>query len=81
MPSENCHHLLEELSAYLDGEASQELCAEIERHLADCDNCTAVVDTARKTVRLYRNLPQPVMSSGAKERLYKSLDLSEFLTK
>ncbi len=81
MPSENCHHLLEELSAYLDGEASQELCAEIERHLADCDNCTAVVDTARKTVWLYRNLPQPSMSDDAKKRLYKSLDLSEFLTK
>ncbi len=81
MPPENCHHLLEELSTYLDGEASQELCAEIERHLAGCENCTAVVDTARKTVWLYHNLPQPAMSAGAKERLFETLDLSEFLTK
>ena len=79
MPTENCHHLLNDLSAYLDGEASQELCAELERHLADCDDCTAVVDTARKTVSLYRHLPQPMMSPAARARLFKTLDLSEYL--
>ena len=79
MPTKNCHHLLHELSDFLDGEASQELCAEIERHLADCDDCTALVDTARKTVSLYHHLPAPIMSSDAKARLFKTLDLSEFL--
>lgn len=79
MPTENCRHLLHELSAFLDGEASQDLCAEIERHLADCDDCTALVDTARKTVSLYHHLPQPVMSPDARARLFKTLDLSEYL--
>ncbi len=79
MPTENCQHLLHELSDYLDGSASAEVCAEIERHLSDCENCTAVVDTARKTVSLYHHLPQPGLPPGARERLFKTLDLSEFL--
>lgn len=79
MPTENCRHLLHELSDYLDGSASAEVCAEIERHLADCEDCTAVVDTMRKTVHLYRNLPPPEMSADARARLFKTLDLSEFL--
>lgn len=79
MPTEQCHHLLGALSDYLDGEASAEVCAEIERHLAECDDCTAVVDTARKTVSLYHALPQPALSSAARARLYKTLGLSDFL--
>ncbi len=79
MPTENCRHLLHDLSDYLDGTASAEVCAEIERHMAGCDDCTAVVDTARKTVSLYHHLPQPDMPAAAKERLFKVLDLSEFL--
>lgn len=79
MPTEGCHHLLHELSDYLDGEASAEVCAEIERHLAGCEDCTAVVDTARKTVDLYHDLPQPELSPAVRARLFKTLDLSEFL--
>lgn len=80
MDREQCRHLLAELSEYLDGEASAELCAEIERHLADCADCRVMVDTLRKTVSLYRELPQPEMPAGARERLYASLDLAEFFS-
>ncbi len=76
----DCQHLLDDLSLYLDGEASAGLCAEIERHLADCENCRVVVDTLRKTVHLVRDLPPPPFSAAARERLYKSLDLDEFLS-
>ncbi len=79
MPTPNCRHLLHDLSEYLDGTASAEVCAEIERHLAECEDCTAVVDTTRKTVSLYRKLPQPELPAGARERLFKTLDLNEFL--
>jgi anti-sigma factor RsiW len=74
-----CHDLLDGLSDYLDGEAPDELCAEIERHLAGCDKCRIVVDTLRKTVTLYRQLPRPEMAASARERLYKRLDLTEYL--
>ena len=75
----NCRHLLDDLSDFLDGEASAEVCAEIERHLADCENCRAVVDTLHKTIVLYRELPQPELPQDARQRLYHSLDLEGFL--
>jgi len=74
----NCRELLGELSAFLDGEASAELCAEIQRHMAGCKKCRVVVDTLRKTVTLYQRLPQPEMPEQARERLYKVLDLSDY---
>jgi anti-sigma factor RsiW len=75
----NCHHLLGSLSDYLDGEISDALCAEIERHLANCNNCRVVVDTLRQTIQLYRALSDPDLPEAARERLYQSLDLTNFL--
>lgn len=80
MPSHphNCQHLLGELSAYLDGEATALVCAEIERHLSGCENCRAVVDTLRKTITLYHTLPQPELPEGVRERLYRTLQLEDY---
>jgi len=75
----DCRHMLGDLSDYLDGEASDDLCAEIELHMANCEDCRVVVDTLGKTVLLYRDLPQPTLSPGARERLYQSLDLGTYL--
>lgn len=79
MTNATCRDLLDGLSDYLEGDAPSELCAEIERHLAECDKCRIVVDTLRKTVTLYRQLPQPEMPESARERLYKRLDLTAYL--
>jgi anti-sigma factor RsiW len=79
METHDCRHLLGDLSDYVDGQASAALCAEIERHLADCTNCRVVIDTLRQTVKLYRGLPGPALPPGARERLYHSLDLGQFL--
>lgn len=73
----NCKHLLADLSGYLDGEAAAEICAEIERHLAECTDCRAVVDTLRKTIYLYHTLPQPTLSPDARRRLFAALSLPE----
>ena len=81
MEHHNCRDLLDGLSDYLDGEASAELCAEIRRHMSSCDKCRVVIDTLGKTVKLYRQLPKADMSEEARERLYKVLDLSDFLRK
>ncbi|MCL4876382.1 MAG: zf-HC2 domain-containing protein [Anaerolineae bacterium] len=73
-----CEHIPDELSAYLDGEASQAICDEIERHLAECENCRVLVDTLRQTIYLYRTLPQPNLPEKVRESLYKKLALDEF---
>jgi anti-sigma factor RsiW len=73
---DHCHDLLSELSACLDGEAEQQLCAEIERHMQDCANCRAVVNTLDRTVRIYRTLPAPEMPAGVEERLLRVLRIA-----
>jgi anti-sigma factor (TIGR02949 family) len=76
----NCHQLLGSISEYLDGELDDELCAMLEEHLANCENCRIVVDTLKKTVFLYRTTAQAETLPGeVRERLFKSLNIQEFL--
>ena len=75
---ENCQHLLIHLSDYVDGEASARICAEIEQHLTDCEDCRVVIDTLGQTVHLYQTLPQPDLPEDIRFRLYKSLDLEPY---
>ena len=72
---DHCDELLGDFSDYLEGEASAAVCAEIERHLEGCGSCRIVVDTLRKTVYLYHQLPQPELPGEVRERLYKTLNL------
>lgn len=77
----SCDQLLGMLTDYLDGQSREELCQEIEAHVAGCDNCRVVVDTTRKTISLVHacndtpiNLP-----SDVRERLFRKLDLGDHL--
>lgn len=81
MSTDACQSLLEALSDYLDDSASKEICAEIERELARCENCRVLVNTLRKTILLYQRMPQPDIPSAVRERLYKTLQLEEFVTR
>jgi anti-sigma factor RsiW len=82
MAHENCRALLESLSDYVDGDLGPAICAEIERHMAGCENCRVVVDTLRKTVSLYRATAGPAgITQDVRERLYSRLNLDEFLEK
>lgn len=72
-----CLELLGDLSAYVDGEAETAVCAALEQHLANCDNCRVVVDTLHKTIFLYQQLPQPDLPAGARERLIARLHLDD----
>lgn len=74
-----CRDLLGELSLYIDGEAEQSLCDEIEAHMAECENCRILVDTLRKTVTLYRALPAEPLPDDVEERLYKRLNIEDFM--
>ena len=75
-----CERFLHSLGEYVDGELSEDLCAEIERHLLECHNCQVVVNTLRKTIELYHkeeeqeNLPPEVG-----RRLYMRLNLEDYL--
>ena len=46
------------LSHYIDGQVRQSEAARIERHLTECEECRAEIDTLRATVGLLRALPE-----------------------
>lgn len=83
MDHEHCHHLLGSLSEFVDGTLETELCTEIERHLAGCDNCQVVVDSLRKTIYLYHVTAQqsPAVPDDVRQRLFHRLNLDEFIRK
>jgi anti-sigma factor RsiW len=80
--SPQCKQLLGSISEYIDGELQAELCAVLEAHLEDCDNCRIVVNTLRKTVELYKETTSEVDLPGeVRERLFLKLQLEEFRKK
>ncbi|HSF82316.1 MAG TPA: zf-HC2 domain-containing protein [Anaerolineales bacterium] len=82
MAHQGCRHLLASLSEYVDGELEDKLCAEIERHLAECENCRIVIDSLEKTVYLYQTVArQESVPDEVRERLFHRLKLDEFLEK
>ena len=82
MAHDNCKHLLGSLSEYIDGDLGDEICAEIEKHLAGCENCRVVIDSLKKTVYLYHvtseDSPVP---DGVRNRLFQRLELKDLLNK
>lgn len=76
----SCGELLANLSSYIDGELSPELCSEIQHHLDGCVNCRVVYDTTTRTIYLYQHNPaEPQLPAGVKERLYSKLKLDDLL--
>jgi anti-sigma factor (TIGR02949 family) len=76
----HCHQILEELSEYLDGSLSETLCAELERHMCECDDCQVVYNTMKKTIDLYRKAsPGGDVPDDVRSRLYARLNLEDFL--
>lgn len=79
---EQCLRMLSSLSEYVDGTLETVICAEIEQHMAECENCRIVVDTLRKTVTLYQMTNDPPdVPEDVRERLFHRLDLDAYLNK
>jgi predicted anti-sigma-YlaC factor YlaD len=70
-----CDELFEALKDYLDGDAKEEVCRAIEEHMQECPNCRIHVNTLKGTLELYRSCGGKKMSPGARERLYRSLQI------
>lgn len=77
---ESCQQMLSTLGEYVDGELSEELCRELERHMQGCQRCRIVVDTLRKTVELYQETGEQDddLPAGVRERLYLRLNLEDY---
>jgi len=70
----SCQEVLDQLWEYLDEDAREELCAEINAHLNGCGQCSFEVQSIRRTILIYRTDdagPFPVQLS---DRLRDALD-------
>lgn len=77
---QHCRDLLQGFSLYIDGELDESLCIEIEKHIADCDDCRIMLDTLKKTIVLYRAKEEEVsLPSDVRNRLVKKFDLEDYL--
>lgn len=76
-----CQTLLGSLSEYVDGTLGEALCEEIDRHIAECQNCHIVVDTLRKTISLYHESAAEtgIVPGVVRERLFRTLNLDDYL--
>ena len=68
----NCADFMTEIGNYLEGDVAAEIRAQIESHLAHCQTCQVVYDSARKTVKVLTDcgsfeLPEAASKSIAVE--------------
>ena len=75
-----CADLLGNLSGLIDGDLSDEMCAQLRQHMAGCRNCRVVYDTTTRTIYMYQHNPaEATLPNGARERLYSKLHLDDLL--
>lgn len=53
--SDRCAAILANISAFLDGDLDQTMCAAIEAHCAECQRCAPIVEGLRQTIGLCRD--------------------------
>jgi predicted anti-sigma-YlaC factor YlaD len=70
-----CPEVLEHICEELDAQISSAKCREIKRHLQECPNCTAYLDSLKKTIRLYKTYPARKVPQKARKELFSVLNL------
>ena len=68
-----CNQFLAELSEYLDEDAGGGVRKELEAHVAQCPNCWVMVDTTKKTLKIYKGLEAEPLPDDLKSRLMEAI--------
>lgn len=71
-----CSDVARHVCEQLDADINSHKCRQIKRHLERCPNCTAYLDSLKKTVRLYVHYRNPRVPAGSRKRLFAVLKLS-----
>jgi predicted anti-sigma-YlaC factor YlaD len=69
----NCKHVWAQVSDYIDGTVTPEMKQDIERHLAHCRYCSAVLDSTRNILVLVADERTFELPVGFGERLHGRL--------
>ncbi|MDE3056663.1 MAG: zf-HC2 domain-containing protein [Bacteroidota bacterium] len=71
----HCADVFSHICENLDADLDSPQCREIKRHIAGCPDCTALLDSLKKTVYLYRTVPIPTIPASSRRKLYSVLSL------
>lgn len=69
-----CHEFLQELAGYLDQTAESDLRGKLEIHARGCPKCFVILDSTRKTIRLFRGMQLQKVPDHIHVRLMKALE-------
>jgi len=69
-----CKNVWEHISEYLDHQLDAELFKEIEKHLENCEVCSAILDSTRNILVLTADDRTYELPVGYSERLHKRLE-------
>lgn len=68
-----CLNILKQLSAYLDNDLSNDVCAEIRKHIGACPNCEVFVASLRQTIRLCQYHPAHSLTTVERAALRRQI--------
>ena len=74
MPLVTCDKFLDEMSEFLDENVHGGLRQELEDHVAQCPNCWVMLDTTKKTLKIYKGLELEPLSDALKSRLMAAVE-------
>jgi predicted anti-sigma-YlaC factor YlaD len=66
-----CREVVELVTDYLEGSLSAEIRVQLDRHLAECDGCSAYLDQMRQTIRLTGQFREESLSSEQRDELLR----------
>ena len=69
----DCRHVWDQISNYIDGTVPQELRDAVEKHLAHCRHCAAVLDSTRNILVLIADERTFEIPIGYSQRLHARL--------
>ncbi len=69
-----CKEFLNELNEFLDETVGPETKAELQRHVSECPNCFVIVDTTKRTLKVFRGVTEKMIPSDVHDRLMKAIE-------
>ena len=69
-----CKHVWENISEYIDQRLDPQLLADVERHLENCEVCSAIMDSTRNILILTADNRTFELPVGYSERLHVRLE-------
>lgn len=71
-----CKSVYKHICENLDIDINSAKCRAIKKHLASCPDCSAYLDSLKKTILLYKHEPGPRVPLSAHKRLVKVIDIT-----